>query len=391
MVSWLYVVQVLKSGGNPYNVTGILAWPPLWMQVLFLLSHISTYTGLPLMRVIQLFLILVEAILTAVAYLLLSRHWPTRRALLTVLVGLVINPVAIILTTVHSNFDVIVGLCVLLFVWALTSYRRTGNRDDWLLACLFLGVGILAKTAPLILVPLLFVGIRRLNARAVVAGAFLLAGPVVLGLSVIFTLGPHQVLDKVIRYRSLSGGFGITGIFNLLHWPYPSWAGAQPPGTSAYTAVFGLVMLAAGCAVVYLGVARDRSLREYDLVLITAALLIAVPVLGPGYGSQYAWWWIAVVVLVFALGTAPLRLICLVLLVVASATYVVEYGLYQGTILLMWPHPAWFVHVRQALQPQGALAAFRLPLFAAYLAFLFGAAWTVARQAVRRPAAPTVG
>jgi hypothetical protein len=72
------------------------------------------------------------------------------RAWLLVLVGLVLNPVAILLTTVHGNFNLIVGLMVLFFIWAITRWQRHGHPEDWLLACLFLGVAILAKTTPLV-------------------------------------------------------------------------------------------------------------------------------------------------------------------------------------------------------------------------------------------------
>ena len=88
----------------------------------------------------------------------------------------------------------------------------------------------------------------------------------------------------------------------------PAGSATRLPVALLYTVVFGIFMVAVLCGVVYLGVTRDRSLRAYHLVLITGALLVAAPVLGPGYAPQYAWWWIAVVPLSSLSADRPDRL-----------------------------------------------------------------------------------
>jgi hypothetical protein len=40
-----------------------------------------------------------------------------------------------------------------------------------------------------------------------------------------------------------------------------------------------------------LQVAKEVRVPEGHIVITTAALLTLVPVLGPGYAPQYAWWW----------------------------------------------------------------------------------------------------
>ncbi len=96
------------------------------------------------------------------------------------------------------------------------------------------------------------------------------------------------------------------------------------------------------------------------------------------------------VVLVFALGTGTARIVCLVLFVVASATYIVEYGLVEayGEVLIRWPHPGWLNGWSVWFGLPTMDTIFRLPIFAAYLAFLALAVVTVTRQAFGRPAAP---
>jgi hypothetical protein len=382
LYTWRSIAQLLSQGVNPYDATNALNWPPLWMQTIFVLDHVSRSTHLSIIRVIQLFLISLEALVTIATYLLLSRHWHVRRAWLLVLAGLVLNPVAMILTVVHGNFDVIAGLAVVMFLWAITSWVRNRRPEDWLFACLFVGLGVLAKTTPLVLAPLLLVGWGSLNWRLGAVGAALVAGPAGLGLSVIYTLGPHQVVTNVVRYHSLAGFFGITGLVNALHWPVSSLIGYASDSLTVYTVAF-LGLLACIAGVVLWTMARPPSVPEERLVLVTAGLLVLVPVLGPGFSPQYAWWWIAPLVIVFALYPGPLRPTIIVLYVVAAATYIIDYGLVGplGHFLLLLPHPA-------ALDTAGPLIAtpqgetyLRLPLFVVYVTALVVMGYTFWRSA----------
>ena len=60
--SWETVANVLAGGGNPYQTTSKLNWPPLWLQLIFVISKISTTFSVPFFRVLQSFLILVESV-----------------------------------------------------------------------------------------------------------------------------------------------------------------------------------------------------------------------------------------------------------------------------------------------------------------------------------------
>jgi hypothetical protein len=375
---WQYVIQLMRKGENPYNVTTFLNWPPLWMQMLYVFGHVSAATHRSVIRVIQLFLIALEAIVTFIVYVLLSAHWNINRAWLIVVIGLVIDPVAIILTVIHGNFDLIVALAVILFLWSLTSWSRHHRPDDWLLACLFLGVGILAKVTPLVLVPLLAVDWRLTGWRTRVLGLALLIGPVVLGMSVIFTLGPHEVIANVIRYRSMAGSFGITGIINAIHWPVHSFVGYSPAGAGVYTAAFLVVFAVVELLVLALCCAPSVP-ADVDLAAMCAALLVMVPTLGPGFATQYAWWWLPVIVIVYALARGVIRPVIIVLYVIAIATYVVYYAFIPayGSFLLRIPHPSMWNTISSALTRPTVDTYVSLPLFTAYTIFLLVVAVSV--------------
>src|SRR5262249_41979680 len=133
--AWLVVGRVLAEGQDPYAKTTILNfWPPLWAQVLSLLQSFSSLTGTSLENSIRAFLVAADCcVIAATASLLRRWRYPWTFALL--LVGICLNPISILLTCQHGNFDVLVGLAVLLFLKALDFFDDTRDSSYWLLAC----------------------------------------------------------------------------------------------------------------------------------------------------------------------------------------------------------------------------------------------------------------
>lgn len=379
--SWQLVAGLLGKGQNPYDTTTLLNWPPLWMQLLFVIERVAVHTHHSVIRIVQGFLIAVEALVTILVYLVLDRQWQVRRPGLTVLVGLVLNPVAIILTVIHGNFDLIVGLCVVLFLWAIVRWLRGGEGDDWLLACMFLGIGVLAKVTPIVLIPLLLLRWHEVTWRRRALGAVLLIGPAALGLSIIYALGPSQVMANVIHYRSQAGAFGITGLINIFRRP-EGFIGYNPPGGEVYSACFIIMLLGIWTAVGWACV--TGRLRDRQVVTLVPALLAAIPILGPGYATQYPWWWIPSLVIAFALAGRAFRIATGVLYVVGSCTYALLYGFVPayGEVLIRLPlHPASWDRLSASFADPVFDTLVSLPLFAAYIAYLATTAALLARSA----------
>ena len=87
----------------------------------------------------------------------------------------------------------------------------------------FLGVGIVLKTIPLVLAPLLATG-RHLRRLTILLGLTLVLAPAIYGFSVIYTLTPWAVGVNVIGYRSIPGWFGVSGLLALngqMDWVRP--------------------------------------------------------------------------------------------------------------------------------------------------------------------------
>lgn len=377
---WFDVFQVLQAGHNPYEATTYLNWPPFWMQLIYLMGKAAGLLHVSFLRVLQTVLIVAESLMIAVVLHLVRELVPRADARRIVLWGLALNPVAILLTCQHANFDVIVALWIVLFATSLVRFHGNGEPTDWLAASLFLGLGIATKTVPFVLAPLLAHRWRSLSARTRWLGAALVVGPVLLGMSVIYVLAPQGVTANVLRYRSLGGWFGISGFLHIF-------------GLSRLDGLHGMlfdIVLLGTMGGVGLMLVRERELSELgglELVLIAALLLVMVPTLGPGYGPQYLEWSLPLLVVLYGAYDAPWRRVLGLCAIVAAITYVVEYALFpshgwflanltQGSATVL----AW----SRVVSTQTGQTLVRLPLFAALLALLGGGV-RVLRGAEARP------
>jgi len=366
--AWSTVADVLATGGNPYQATVFLNYPPFWLQLIFLIAKMSGMLSIEFFRCLQFVLIFFESAAILLTLRLIRRMAPAARAATLVVVGLALNPIAILQVCQHCNFDVIVAFWLLLFLLSLLRYNRTKDFADWLCATLFLGLGILTKTVPLILVPLLAGGFRQATHRIRFLGITLLLGPVSVGLSIIYVLAPADVITKVIEYRSRSGYFGLSGLCHL--------AGLDGAAFVCNLAFYALLLAVLVFSAIFFW--RRQSIGDRETVLWAALLLAGIPALGPGYAPQYIYWFMPLLVAAFAGFRGNFRLVLAAFGVIAACTYVVEYalmgayGMFLPKILAL-ENPnlaiALVPLITRIQKPAGETLA-SLPLFAAYLALL---------------------
>jgi hypothetical protein len=365
--SWIRVAHELSSGANPYVTTTIVKWPPFAIVVVWLIDHAARGFGVSFFMAMRVALIGAESAIVVVLYLLLTRFAPARTVRWLLIVGISLNPMAILFVCQHENIDVFVGLFVALALWALVVYDRTNDVVPWLAGCLALGLGAFTKTIPLVLVPLLAPGFRAASKLGRTLGAALFLGPVVLGLSVVFALAPRAVFDNVFRYRSISGYFGVTGLLRIAHLDGLS---------GAYDRLFTVVLLVGVCVLFRL--AWCRGLGVNATVLLAGLLLAAIPALGPGYGPQYAYWYIPPLLATYLLLDDGWRRVLLAFYAVAAVTYVVEYALLIALgrfLVAFFDKSSFLLKVSDRLSTPGAETVLRVPLFIAFLVLLAAGFW----------------
>jgi hypothetical protein len=418
---WLGALAAREEGRNPYE-TGVLNWPPLWLVEIVVVHRVAGVADVAFWTALRVYLVLVESALVVTLYLTLlsfgAGRAVVRRALL---VGIALNPVAIILVCQHGNSDVQVGLLMTLAVAALAAHQRSRDVAAWLGGCLFLGLGVLAKTVPLVLAPLLAPGARRASGAERGLGAALFLGPAALGVAVILVLAPTAVWDNVITYHSTRGFFGLSGmvrefaVFDVRFASVTLAAAAVLAGIAIaararrplalgqavllaeiavtgcvrwvvegadrfslldarahYSTVFTLALaVTAGAAFVLLW--RQEPLTGPRLFLLAGVGLMVVVAFGPGYGPQYAYWFLPALVATYVLLDDGWRRLLQVAWVVAALTYAVEYAVvgYLGAwAVKVFGSGTWIEDVGDYLKTPHHLVLFRLPLYAVYLVLI---------------------
>ena len=314
--AWEKVADLLRNGVNPYQASIFLSWPPLWMQFVFVISKIAAFLNVPFFQVLRITLILIETAVIVQVMRLLQTIVPAANARLIAMAGIALNPVAILLVCQHCNFDVLMVLWVLLAAESLLRYDKSDNLMDWLCACMFLGLGILTKTVPLALVPLLAGGFRKATAQGRLLGATLVLGPPALGMSIIYVLTPSEVFNHVLEYRPDRTTFGFQGLMSIM-------------GIDDFTKYLDRAFYVLGIAVMALTLRylwKNRSLGNRETILYIAMILLAIPVLGPGFGSQYFYWFLPFLVIAYACFPGPWQRLLIGLAVIAAVTFMVQYG-----------------------------------------------------------------
>lgn len=315
--SWEHQALLLKTGVNPYQANGLFNWPPFWMQCVFIISKIADFLHVPFFRVLQVVLILFETAVIIETVRLIRMLAPAANVRALVIIGIALNPIAILLICQHCNFDVIMAMWLLLAISSLIRYNVSDNLSDWLSACLFLGLGILTKTVPLALVPLLAGGYRKASASRKLVGAALVLGPVTLGMSIIYVLSPEQVTHNVLGYRGQPLSSGFTGLLHMM-------------GREEFSSFVSLAYYILGIGIMALTwhhLWTRHSLRNPELVLYTGLMLLAIPGLSLGVGGQYFYWFLPFLVITYACYPGIWQKLLIGFGIISVITFIISYGL----------------------------------------------------------------
>lgn len=353
----------IGTGANPYaGKRFYLAWPPFWGFFVFALARVAEVTGAEFVPLLRWTLVAIDLCVILVLAALVSRLAPDANVRRVVLFGIALNPIVVLLTVQHGNFDSIVVTWIMLGLLALVAWARSGESLDWLLACTFFGLGVFTKTVPLALAPLLIPGARKEDWRGRALGAGLLLGPAAVGLGSFFILDPAPIIDRVIFYRSQNGRFGVSGILRGLDL-------AQAANVAERAlALLLLALLALGCIRAWSWVRPQPR----QIVLLAALIMLAIPTLGPGFAVQYVYWFLPLMVATWPGGSGVWKRALLVAWGVATVTYVALYGFAWDlgqSIFFLWDSPI-STRLGRAFRLDEVKAWVSLPMFVSWLALL---------------------
>lgn len=261
--SYDIVASIAARGGDPYAETTRYNYSPVWARVLAGIGSLASATGIPPMLLIGL-LLLAGDVATAVLIYRMARGRTGRLAPELAALAFFANPVSILISSYHLQFD---NLAILLLLAAVALVERAKELP----AALALAASLLVKHVT-VLHPLLFR--RRQGWRGLV--------PVVLPYVVFvasflpYAASWDRILDQVVMYRGLTAVYGFESL--LL-------ASGAPPWVSVL-----LFAAAVGFALV--------RLQRVELTRACLLLYLVVLVFAPGFGRQYCVWPIALGALV---------------------------------------------------------------------------------------------
>ena len=199
------VAAVLKAGGVLYvDTTGLFPYPPVWNHVEVAALTLAESTPIPFVVWVKLPSILADLGIAALLALLAPAG---RRALYAAAYAL--NPVPILISSVHGQFDSLPLLCCLGAVYFLQE------RESPPLAALALTLGIALKAFPILLVPVFLLSVAGRKRLQFLATALLPAALILLP-NLVAT--PRAVVHELVAYSGAPdhGWLAIARIFKVL-------------------------------------------------------------------------------------------------------------------------------------------------------------------------------
>jgi hypothetical protein len=279
ITSYTIQAQSVLTHHNIYTFTDRYPYPPVWVWLVALAQWIANTTGLSFGGLARLPGIAGDVLIVA----LLQRAKGSKAALFYA-----VNPVSILITAGHGQFDGLV-MALVVAAWVLWDTRQRRNAA-W--AALALGGAIALKGYPVLLLPALLVGAAGWKRRVLLTGLALAPLLVcVLVYSAFFGLEPAMI-SHVLGYQS-PPILGWSLYFNNLLpriWP-ASFIGGLLVLALFLTAVTRAALL---LFPVLLAVRKPSwSLESLWLVTFLGFYLLA-----PGLSPQYLLWALPLLALV---------------------------------------------------------------------------------------------
>ncbi len=303
---------------------------PLQLYWMAFAGSLSDGAHLPFVAVVRLAPIAADVGIALVLWTSLRRSVELSRFAFQGALLYAINPLPVLVSAYHGQFDAIPLLCILLAMRSLPALPLVAG--GWL------GLGILDKSWPVLLGPSLLLIAQSWRGRLrFVAGVALvpLAGIVIYLLAFDAQIG--TMFERVLGYNRGVGVWGYTYFFNLLGnlWP-------ELNGIFLWFVLYGKYLTLAALAVVWLLRARHEPPAASTLTVLVAFLAVT-----HAFSIQYLTWLVPFAILggeVRWLTRYTLGAFAYMLL--AYTTLILEMHI---TNLLPWPQADWFIIIPAGL------------------------------------------
>ncbi len=317
--SYWIVGSLVLSGHDVYRDPAAFGHYPylpgsLWLSALAKL--LSARFELPFVVLVKLPSVVADSFMPACLSSGLLRRGASRPLALACGLVYALNPISMMVTAFHGQFDAIPLLgCVV--AWSLMpSGDRQMSRVATVGAGLALGTAILAKTWPLLLVPAFVYTLRSWSHRITFAGLALAVPAIVTGVYVAFYHSPvSQLAGTTLGYNSIEGWWGPGLAFTIAyHLRLMTITQIHPLSQMTDALVFVGVL-------VYLWRTRHGEITQACLFSLLIFMIISA-----GFSVQYLMWIVPFVIVDSIVADGPL----IIFMALCSAAMLFDYM--TGTI-----------------------------------------------------------
>lgn len=199
IVGYCQLNKELLNHHNPYLTTTILRWPPVLMFVVKISSVFAGYFNLPFHKVVKLPLVMFDVFICIALFYLGGRlNGGNKKGIWFALVY-ALNPIAIIISSIHANTD-----SILVFFLLLSYIIFIGKGEKkFIYSALCLSISVMTKTWPIIMLPIFLLKTKEWKNRFEYA-VFTIV-PVILSVATLWCIYPQRMYEMMFLYRSSPG------------------------------------------------------------------------------------------------------------------------------------------------------------------------------------------
>lgn len=189
--------ETVFKGLNVYTVTDRYPYPPVWIWIIALASWLSAHLGIPFDQMAKEPAIIGDYAISVLLLLFARRRFGWCWFTLIPMALFALNPVVILISAGHGQFDSLVICFVLLAIYL--RGERQNQRVVW--AALALGVGIALKGYPVLALPYFVISAPRGSRLLTLAAAFVPLAASTILYCALFGVSSHM-LPNILMYQS---------------------------------------------------------------------------------------------------------------------------------------------------------------------------------------------
>lgn len=281
--SFQLVGRALLNGEDVYTSAAFGRHPYLPMQMYWigLAFYLQLKTAVPFVVLVKLLPVFIDAGITAVVFQTCRRWQKTNSEAVVWALLFALNPIAILVSAYHGQFDSLPVL-LLLLAWYWTEFGQRSWRS-----ATALGFAILNKSWPVVMLPITL--IRNLNWKYwIIYSSIALSIPVLFTVAYVLILNtdPAPMLRRALTHTGPNGYWGISALLAVVKKQLP-----------AFEPIYDTMVAWRRWFILVAGMFALWWTRKETLLAALTTIILAVFTVSSGIGIQWLLWVVPLAIL----------------------------------------------------------------------------------------------